>query len=62
MRQVVSFHDSTCSNTLPGEAFDGAVRTIDVHIRHLRQKIEPDARNPRYIETIFGIGYRFMEK
>lgn len=47
---------------LPGEAFDGAARTIDVHIRHLRQKIETDARNPRYVETVFGIGYRFLEK
>lgn len=46
---------------LPGEAFEGAERTIDVHIRHLRKKIEPDASNPRYVETIFGIGYRFIQ-
>lgn len=44
---------------LPGEAFEGAERSIDVHIRHLRKKIEPDPQNPRYIETVFGIGYRF---
>lgn len=44
---------------LPGEVFEGAERSIDVHIRHLRKKIEPDPQNPRYIETVFGVGYRF---
>jgi two-component system alkaline phosphatase synthesis response regulator PhoP len=34
-------------------------RTIDVHVRNLRAKIEPDPKNPQYIETVFGIGYRF---
>lgn len=34
-------------------------RTLDVHIRHLRQKVENDDKNPRYIETVRGIGYRF---
>ncbi len=34
-------------------------RTVDVHIRYLRQKIEPDPANPRYIETVRGVGYRF---
>ena len=33
-------------------------RTIDVHIRNLRKKIEPDPTQPRYIRTVFGIGYR----
>lgn len=45
---------------LPGEAFEGAERSIDVHIRHLRKKIEPDPQNPRYVETVFGVGYRFV--
>jgi DNA-binding response OmpR family regulator len=44
---------------LPGIAFEGAERTIDVHIRNLRTKIEPEPRQPRYIETVFGVGYRF---
>jgi len=44
---------------LQGTAFEGYERTIDVHIRNLRTKIEPDPRNPRYIETVFGVGYRF---
>ncbi len=42
-----------------GVAFEGIERTIDVHIRNLRTKIEPDPRQPRYIETVFGVGYRF---
>jgi two-component system alkaline phosphatase synthesis response regulator PhoP len=37
----------------------GETRTIDVHIRHLRQKIEEMDKKPKYIETIRGIGYRF---
>ena len=44
---------------LQGTAFEGYERTIDVHIRNLRAKVEPDPRNPRYIETVFGVGYRF---
>jgi DNA-binding response OmpR family regulator len=36
-------------------------RTIDVHIRHLREKIERDARNPEYLFTVRGVGYRFRE-
>lgn len=42
-----------------GYEYVGETRTVDVHIRHLRQKIEEDDKNPKYIETIRGIGYRF---
>jgi len=35
-------------------------RTIDAHIKHLRQSIEPDPKNPQFIETVFGSGYRFI--
>ncbi len=42
-----------------GYEYIGETRTVDVHIRHLRQKIEDDDKNPRYIETIRGVGYRF---
>jgi DNA-binding response OmpR family regulator len=44
---------------LQGTAYEGYERNIDVHIRHLRQKIEPDPASPRYIETVYGAGYRF---
>ena len=43
-------------NQLPGSAW--VERTIDVHVRNLRIKIEPDPAKPRYIETVFGVGYR----
>lgn len=44
-----------------GVAYEGYERTIDVHIRNLRCKIEQDSRHPRYIETVYGVGYRFVE-
>jgi len=44
---------------LQGNAFEGYERTIDVHIRNLRSKIEQDPSHPRYVETVYGIGYRF---
>ncbi len=44
-----------------GYDYCGDTRTVDVHIRHLRQKIEDDDNNPKYIETIRGIGYRFSD-
>ncbi|MEJ2262332.1 MAG: response regulator transcription factor [Anaerolineales bacterium] len=46
-------------NRLQGPAYEGYERTIDVHIRNLRAKIEPDDAHPRYIETVYGVGYRF---
>lgn len=42
-----------------GYEYVGETRTIDVHIRYLRKKIEVDDKNPRFIETIRGVGYRF---
>jgi DNA-binding response OmpR family regulator len=42
-----------------GEDFPGDTRTVDVHIRWLRQKIEADASNPQRISTVRGVGYRF---
>lgn len=43
---------------LQGHDGEGVERTIDVHIRNLRSKIEPDPKSPQYIETVFGVGYR----
>jgi two-component system alkaline phosphatase synthesis response regulator PhoP len=42
-----------------GSAYEGYERTIDAHIKNLRAKIEHDPKNLRYIETVFGVGYRF---
>ncbi|MGH2544691.1 MAG: response regulator [Ardenticatenaceae bacterium] len=47
---------------LQGVAIEGVERTIDVHIRNLRTKIEADPRQPRHIETVYGVGYRFAEE
>lgn len=43
-----------------GRDFDGVDRSIDVHISRLRNKIEPDPKNPRWIKTVWGSGYRFQ--
>ncbi len=53
------FSRSELLDRLQGDAYEGYERTIDVHIRNLRTKIETDAGRPRYIETVFGVGYRF---
>jgi len=44
---------------LYGIAYDGFARSVDAHIKNLRQKLEDDVSNPRYILTIYGIGYKF---
>jgi DNA-binding response OmpR family regulator len=46
-------------NQLQDSAYDGYERTVDVHIRRLRTKIEADPGDPHYVETVFGFGYRF---
>lgn len=42
-----------------GNDFDGYDRVIDTHMKNIRQKIETDSKNPQYILTVYGIGYRF---
>ncbi len=44
-----------------GIAYEGYERTIDAHIKNLRSKLEPNKKKPRYIETVFGVGYRFVK-
>ena len=44
-----------------GTAYDGYERTIDTHIKNLRAKLATDSGKPTYIETVFGVGYRFMK-
>jgi two-component system alkaline phosphatase synthesis response regulator PhoP len=43
-----------------GYDFEGFDRTIDVHILNLRRKLEPDSSHPRYIKTVYGVGYKFV--
>lgn len=48
-------------DTVRGVAFESYERAIDAHIKNIRKKIEPDPRSPRYVLTVFGVGYRFAE-
>lgn len=54
-----AFSRADLLDLLQGTTFEGYERTIDVHIRNLRTKIEVDPSQPRYIETVYGHGYRF---
>jgi DNA-binding response OmpR family regulator len=45
-----------------GDDFYGDARTVDVHIRHLREKLQEDPQRPRFIETVRGVGYRFSNQ
>lgn len=49
-------------NTIWGQNYFGDVKTVDVHIRRLREKIEDNPSSPRYIETVWGFGYRWQEE
>jgi len=44
-----------------GVAFESYERAIDAHVKNVRRKLEPDPRAPRYVQTVFGVGYRFAE-
>lgn len=46
-------------DVIQGIRYEGYERTIDTHVKNLRSKLEPDPRSPRYIETVYGVGYRF---
>jgi two-component system alkaline phosphatase synthesis response regulator PhoP len=47
---------------LHGVAYDGYDRSIDAHVKNLRQKIEPDPSEPRYVLTVYAVGYRFTDE
>jgi DNA-binding response OmpR family regulator len=53
------FSRETLLKEIQGESYFSLEKTINVHIRNLRVKIEDDPANPRYIQTVFGVGYRF---
>ena len=48
-------------NHVQGYEYEGYERTIDAHVKNLRRKIEPDPKHPRYVETVFGAGYRLRK-
>ncbi|MCL6640071.1 MAG: helix-turn-helix domain-containing protein [Candidatus Rokubacteria bacterium] len=41
--------------------YEGYERTIDAHVKNLRQKLEPDPHRPRYVLTVHGVGYRLAD-
>lgn len=45
-----------------GDELAAFERTIDAHVKNLRRKIEPDPHHPRYVETVFGVGYRLAKR
>jgi len=45
-----------------GNAYEGYERSIDAHIKNLRSKLGDDPKTPKYLETVFGIGYRFLKQ
>ncbi len=48
-------------DAIHGVAFESFERAIDAHVKNIRRKIEPDPRSPRYLQTVFGVGYRIAE-
>ncbi len=49
-------------DALHGVAFESYERAIDAHVKNLRRKLEPDPREPRYILTVYGVGYKLAEE
>jgi two-component system alkaline phosphatase synthesis response regulator PhoP len=47
---------------LHGVAYEGYDRSIDAHVKNLRRKLEPDPAEPRYVLTVYGIGYKFTDE
>jgi DNA-binding response OmpR family regulator len=55
------FTRSQLLDAVHGVAFESYERAIDAHIKNVRRKLEPEPRAPRYIQTVFGVGYRFAD-
>lgn len=53
------FERSHLLQKMQGFSYEGVERTVDVHVRNLRTKLEPNPRKPKYIHTVYGVGYRF---
>lgn len=53
-----AFRRDELLNTVWGENYFGDMKTVDVHIRRIREKIEDDPSSPQFIETVWGVGYR----
>lgn len=56
------FTRSQLLDAIHGEAFEAYERAVDAHIKNIRRKLEVDPKSPRYLQTVFGVGYRFAEQ
>ena len=48
-------------DAIHGEALEAYERAIDAHVKNIRRKLEPDPRRPRYLQTVYGVGYRMAD-
>jgi DNA-binding response OmpR family regulator len=55
------FTRSQLLDAVHGVAFESFERAIDTHVKNLRRKLEPDPRQPRLLQTVYGVGYRFAD-
>ena len=55
------FTRSQLLDAIHGVAFESYERAIDAHVKNIRRKLEPDPRSPRYLETVYGVGYRLAD-
>ena len=55
------FTRSQLLDAVHGVAFESYERAIDAHVKNIRHKLEPDPRAPRFILTVYGVGYRLAE-
>jgi DNA-binding response OmpR family regulator len=55
------FTRSQLLDAIHGVAFESYERAIDAHVKNIRRKLEPDARTPRYLLTVYGVGYRLAD-
>jgi len=55
------FTRSQLLDTIRGEEGDSFERAVDAHVKNLRRKIERDPRKPKYLQTVYGVGYRFTD-
>jgi two-component system alkaline phosphatase synthesis response regulator PhoP len=57
-----AFRRAQLLDRLHGVAYDGYDRSVDAHVKNLRRKLEPDPAEPRYVLTVYGIGYKFTDE
>ncbi len=57
-----TFSRAQLLDRLHGVRYEGFDRSIDAHIKNLRRKLEPDPLEPRYVLTVYGIGYKFTDE